>query len=151
MSRVTCHVSRPTTYDHVRSHGSGFLRQGAVVFGLGSFSYHLLEFAAYFILDLHPHCLDVVHTVNSFLSIIFILLQTTIIILYPRQRTYVLSPVIPPQNTIATCSCACHPMLTVRHLLCPRMNLRYGRGLPHLGLMHLVATNLVIWVRTVIR
>ena len=31
------------------------------------------------------------------------------------------------------------------------MNLRYGRGLPHLGLMHLVATNLVIWVRTVIR
>ena len=80
-------MSRPTTYDHVRSHGSGFLRQGAVVFGLGSFSYHLLEFAAYFILDLHPHCLDVVHTVNSFLSIIFILLQTTIIILYPRQRT----------------------------------------------------------------
>ena len=42
-------------------------------------------------------------------------------------------------------------MLTVCHLLCPRMNLRYGRGLPHLGLMHLVATNLVIWVRTVIR
>ena len=89
-------MSRPTTYDHVRSHGSGFLRQGAVVFGLGSFSYHLLEFAAYFILDLHPHCLDVVHTVNSFLSIIFILLQTTIIILYPRQRTYTIGRIYHP-------------------------------------------------------
>ena len=111
MSRVTCHVSRPTTYDHVRSHGSGFLRQGAVVFGLGSFSYHLLEFAAYFILDLHPHCLDVVHTVNSFLSIIFILLQTTIIILYPRQRRYTIEEFITRRSTPKSCCCACHPML----------------------------------------
>ena len=30
-------------------------------------------------------------------------------------------------------------------------DLPLGHGLPHLGLMHLVATNLVIWLRTVIK
>ena len=33
----------------------------------------------------------------------------------------------------------------------PRLNLDQGFGIPHFGLMHLVATNLVIWIRTVIR
>ena len=99
----------------VRSHGSGFLRQGAVVFGIGSFIYHLLEFITYFIIDLHPNCLDIVHTVISFLAIIFILLQTVTIIMYPR------------------------------------LNIQLANGIPHLGLMHVVATNLILWMRTVIR
>ena len=30
-------------------------------------------------------------------------------------------------------------------------DLPLGHGLPHLGLMHLVATNLTIWLRTVIK
>ena len=63
-----------------QSHGSGFLRQGAFVFGIGSFIYHLLEFITYFIIDLHPNCMDVLHTVNSFLSIIFVILQVCIFI-----------------------------------------------------------------------
>ena len=68
-------VKSSRTYDNVKSHGSGFLRQGAFVFGIGSFIYHLLEFITHFIIDFHPNCLDVLHTVNSFLSIIFVLLQ----------------------------------------------------------------------------
>ena len=100
---------------HIRSHGSGFLRQGAAVFGVGSFIYHLLEFITYFIIDLHPNCLDIVHTVISFLAIIFICLQTVTIIMYPR------------------------------------LNIQLANGIPHLGLMHVVATNIIIWMRTVIR
>ena len=78
---LVCLVRHPHTHDHVKSHGSGFLRQGAVVFGIGSFIYHLLEFITYFIIDLHPNCLDIVHTVISFLAIIFIVLQTVTIIM----------------------------------------------------------------------
>lgn len=33
----------------------------------------------------------------------------------------------------------------------PRLNLDPGLGVPHFGLMHLVATNCVIWIRTVIK
>ena len=33
----------------------------------------------------------------------------------------------------------------------PRLNLDTGLGGPHFGLMHLVATNLILWVRTVIK
>ena len=112
---LVCLVRHPHTHDHVKSHGSGFLRQGAVVFGIGSFIYHLLEFITYFIIDLHPNCLDIVHTVISFLAIIFICLQTVTIIMYPR------------------------------------LNIQLANGIPHLGLMHVVATNLIIWMRTVIR
>ena len=36
-------------------------------------------------------------------------------------------------------------------ILYPRQNLDQGYGIPHFGLMHLVATNLIIWVRTVIK
>ena len=89
--------------------------QGALVFGLGSFTYHLLEFTEYFIIDLHDHCYDISSTAISFLSLVFVCLQVTVIILYPR------------------------------------LNLHLGRGLPHLGLMHLVTTNLIIWLRTVIK
>ena len=33
----------------------------------------------------------------------------------------------------------------------PRLNLDPGLGVPHFGLMHLVATNVVLWIRTVIK
>jgi len=105
----------PHSYAHIRSHGSAFLRQGALIFGIGSFLYHSLEFTTYFIIDLHPHCLDVLNTVNSFLSIIFVILQSTTIIIYPR------------------------------------LNIHQGSGLPHIGLMHLLATNMIVWARTVIK
>ena len=40
-------------------------------------------------------------------------------------------------------------MITI--ILYPRLNICLGNGLPHLGLMHLLATNLIIWMRTVIK
>ena len=33
----------------------------------------------------------------------------------------------------------------------PRLNLDQGNGIPHFGLMHLVATNMIIWINTVIK
>ena len=30
----------------------------------------------------------------------------------------------------------------------PRLNIHYGGGLPHFVMMHLIATNLIIWVRS---
>ena len=104
-----------TSFDNIKSHGSGFLRQGALVFGLGSFVYHLLEFIEYFIIDLHPDCYQISSTMISSLSLLFVILQVVVVILYPR------------------------------------LNINLGHGLPHFGLMHLVATNLVIWLRTVIK
>jgi len=108
-------VHHPSSHAHVKSHGSAFLRQGAFVFGVGSFIYHLLEFTTYFIIDLHPNCVDVLHTFNSFLAILYVVLQMVTIIMYPR------------------------------------LNIHQGNGYPHLGLMHLLATNLIIWMRTVIK
>ena len=106
----------PTTHDHSRSHGTGFLRQGTVVFGLGAFMYHLLEFVQYFILDLDPHCSPAVRsTLLSGLALVFAALQTWVVVMLPR------------------------------------LNIKLGNGIPHLGLMHLVATNLVIWLRAVIK
>ena len=73
---ILIYLSRPPhSYAHIRSHGSAFLRQGALIFGIGSFAYHSLEFITYFIIDLHPHCMDVLNTVNSFLSLLFVILQ----------------------------------------------------------------------------
>jgi len=110
------HLVHPkNSHANIKSHGSGFLRQGAFVFGLGSFMYHLLEFTTYFIIDLHPNCMDFLHTFNSFLASVFVILQMVAIILYPR------------------------------------LNISLGNGLPHFGLMHLLATNIIIWMRTVIK
>ena len=106
----------PTTHDNVKSHGTGFLRQGAVVFGLGSFMYHLLEFVEYFILRLDPHCYaGVATTLISGLALVFAGLQTWVVVMLPR------------------------------------LNIHLATGLPHLGLMHLVATNLLIWLRALLK
>ena len=40
-------------------------------------------------------------------------------------------------------------MITI--IMYPRLNIYLGNGLPHFGLMHLLATNLIIWMRTVIK
>ena len=40
-------------------------------------------------------------------------------------------------------------MITI--IMYPRLNLDLGFGLPHFGLMHLVATNLLLWIKTVIK
>merc|ERR1719220_964959 len=62
----------PFSSIHIRSHGSTFLRHGAVLFGLGSFAYCLLEFVTFFIIDLHPDCTDWLVSVNSVLAILVV-------------------------------------------------------------------------------
>ena len=73
------------------------MRQGAVLFGLGSLAYCLLgifihqsphlvirkfsEFITFFIIDLHPDCTDLLVSANSLLAILFIVLQTVVIVM----------------------------------------------------------------------
>ena len=45
--------------------------------------------------------------------------------------------------------CILLQMVTVIFL--PRLNLATGWGMPHLGLMHLVATDIVLWIRIVLQ
>ena len=74
------------------------MRQGAVLFGLGSLAYCLLgifphfpanisptqffsEFVTFFIIDLHPDCTDLLVSANSLLAILLVLLQTVVIVM----------------------------------------------------------------------
>ena len=74
-----------------RAHGCKFLRQGGVVFGLGSLVYALLgegggpgpscpEIHTYFLNDLHAECADWLMTFNSLLAMLLILLQLAVFI-----------------------------------------------------------------------
>jgi len=102
----------PRSHSHKKSHGSAFLRQGAAVFGIGTCFYFVITLASHII---NFKCVGPIRTINSFLAIVFVVLQMLTIILYPR------------------------------------LNLDLGFGIPHFGLMHLVATNLIIWIKTVIK
>ena len=69
-------VKLPSTFDHTESHASFFLRLGAIIFGLGSLIFHLLETILYIMIDASQEgCVDYVHTTNSVLSVLFVLLQ----------------------------------------------------------------------------
>ena len=116
------------------------------MFGIGSFIYHLLEFITYFIIDLHPNCLDVLHTVNSFLSIIFVVLQVLI-----TQYSIKILQLKVRYNGDHAFILISYDFQTVAIIMYPRLNINLGNGVAHLGLMHIVATNLVIWMRTVIK
>lgn len=94
------------------SHGSAFLRQGAVLFGSGMLLHTILNFME---LVSFPSCLSWVQLASRLLSIVFVVLQT----------------------------------LTI--LVCPRLNLWVGWGGPHLSLMHIVTTNLVLWMGHVLK
>jgi len=102
----------PNSHSNKKSHGSAFLRQGATVFGFGTAVYLLFTIISY-ISDFE--CVGSVVTINSILALIFVILQTFMIDLYPR------------------------------------LNLDQGYGIPHFGLMHIVSTNLILWIRTVVR
>ena len=72
-------VKLPSTFDHTESHASFFLRLGAIIFGLGSLIFHLLETILYIMIDASQEgCVDYVHTTNSVLSVLFVLLQVQI-------------------------------------------------------------------------
>ena len=107
--------------------------------------------------------MDVLHTFNSFLSIIFVILQVCItlvlfidLVLVLVFVTLVLVIVLALlivlvllMIIIVNNSKTLFQMITI--IMYPRLNICHGHGLPHFGLMHLLATNLIIWMRTVIK
>ena len=72
-------VKLPTTFDHTESHASFFLRLGAIIFGLGSVIFHLLELILYIMIDTsHEECVDYPHTIMSCLAVLFAFLQVSV-------------------------------------------------------------------------
>lgn len=72
------------TWPNHRSHGSAFLRQGAIVFGLGTLVYATLEFISFFQVLPESACYDIVHPIVFFLFAVFTILQVLTIVRYPR-------------------------------------------------------------------
>ncbi|KAI1307257.1 Proton channel OTOP1 [Halotydeus destructor] len=100
------------TSETERSHGSIFLRIGAIGFGLGTMIYNGLEFGSYFEIPYTSPCYSVLLGVNPVLHATFTFAQMYFIFTYSR-------------------------------LMINKFKL-----LARLGLMHLVGTNICIWIRT---
>jgi len=105
----------PRTWPNHRSHGSAFLRQGAIVFGLGTLVYTGLEFVSVFQVMPESHCNDNFHSIVFLFFSIFTVLQVVAIVRYPR------------------------------------LNISKFPVVAKFGLMHLVTTNAIIWIHTVVK
>jgi len=99
------------------SHGSAFVRQGAIAFGLGASFYTVLEIITGVLSSQveNSHCNSPINTFNSVLLLAFIILQITIVVFQPR------------------------------------LNLRFEHGVSQIGLMHLILTNAIMWIRTIVK
>lgn len=95
-----------------KSHGSIFLRIGAIVFGLGTMVYNGLELGSFFETSPDSPCYSVVVGINPVLQATFTFAQMYFIFTYSR-------------------------------LMINKFKL-----LARLGIMHLVATNICTWIRT---
>lgn len=95
-----------------KSHGSIFLRIGAVAFGLGTMIYNGLELGSFFETPRASACYSILYGVNPVLQATFTFAQMYFIFTYSK-------------------------------LMINKFKL-----LARLGLMHLVATNLCTWIRT---
>ena len=90
------------------------VRLGALIFGLGSIVYYIIEMIT--VLCSHEQTSTTpVLALNDFLAIGFSLLQTFMVFMYPRLNI------------------SCHELLN------------------QFGTMHLVALNIIMWIRTLIR
>ena len=67
-----------------KSHGSISVRYGALIFGIGTFSYFLIELLVFFEHEVESPCRYSSVVANHFLIVIFVFLQTYIIFMYPR-------------------------------------------------------------------
>ncbi|XP_074597257.1 proton channel otopetrin-like a isoform X2 [Brevipalpus obovatus] len=95
-----------------KSHGSIFLRIGAVAFGLGTMIYNGLEFGSYFEIPHSSPCYSLLLAVNPFLQAAFTFAQMYFIFTYSR------------------------------------LSINKFKLVARLGLMHLVGTNICVWIRT---
>ncbi|XP_043484178.1 proton channel OtopLc isoform X3 [Leptopilina heterotoma] len=104
---------RKTTQND-QSHGSFFLRMGAIAFGLGTMVYNGLEFGTFFeVLPTSP-CYQILKGVNPVLQMIFTFMQMYFIFMNSR------------------------------------LNIHRFKVIARFGLMHVVATNVCVWIRTLV-
>ncbi|KAL0268551.1 UNVERIFIED_CONTAM: hypothetical protein PYX00_010452 [Menopon gallinae] len=96
------------------SHGSFFLRVGAIAFGLGTMIYNGLEFGAFFEVPFSSPCYQILRGVNPLLQLIFTFMQMYFIFMNSR------------------------------------LNIHRFKLIARFGLMHIIATNLCVWIRTLV-
>ncbi|XP_057334764.1 proton channel OtopLc isoform X2 [Microplitis mediator] len=112
---VSTRVSRKRkTSQNDHSHGSFFLRIGAIAFGLGTMVYNGLEFGAFFEIPPTSPCFQILHGVNPLLQMVFTFMQMYFIFMNSR------------------------------------LNIHRFKVIARFGLMHVVATNLCVWVKTLV-
>ncbi|CAN8032659.1 unnamed protein product [Ixodes persulcatus] len=95
-----------------RSHGSLFLRIGAIAFGLGTMVYNGLEFGSFFEIPSTSPCYSVLLGINPVLQMAFTFAQMYFIFMNAR------------------------------------LNIHKFKVVARFGLMHVVATNICVWIRT---
>ncbi|XP_028967086.1 proton channel OtopLc [Galendromus occidentalis] len=95
-----------------KSHGSLFLRVGAIAFGLGTMIYSGLEFGLYFEIPTTSKCYSNLLAINPILQMIFTFAQMYFIFMNAR------------------------------------LNIQKFKVVARFGLMHIVATNICVWART---
>ncbi|KAG6448038.1 proton channel OtopLc isoform X6 [Manduca sexta] len=111
---VTRPVRRRKTSQNDHSHGSFFLRIGAIAFGLGTMIYNGLEFGTFFELPLDSPCYLILKGVNPVLQMVFTFMQMYFIFMNSR------------------------------------LNIHRFKVIARFGLMHVVATNICVWIRTLV-
>ncbi|KAK5643132.1 hypothetical protein RI129_006977 [Pyrocoelia pectoralis] len=111
---VTKVTRKRKTTQNDQSHGSFFLRIGAIAFGLGTMIYNGLEFGTFFEIPFTPPCYMILRGLNPILQMIFTFMQMYFIFMNSR------------------------------------LNIHRFKVIARFGLMHVVATNICVWIRTVV-
>ncbi|KAL4713515.1 hypothetical protein ACJJTC_007753 [Scirpophaga incertulas] len=107
-------IRRRKTSQNEHSHGSFFLRIGAIAFGLGTMIYNGLEFGTFFELPLESPCYLILKGINPVLQMVFTFMQMYFIFMNSR------------------------------------LNIHRFKVIARFGLMHVVATNICVWIRTLV-
>ncbi|CAG0913454.1 unnamed protein product [Notodromas monacha] len=97
------------------THGSFFLRIGAIVFGLGTLIYCGLELGAFFEVPWNSPCHELVNGLNPALQMAFTFMQMYFIFMNAK------------------------------------LNIHKFKVVARFGLMHVIATNICVWLRTIVR
>ncbi|XP_054727324.1 proton channel OtopLc isoform X1 [Anastrepha obliqua] len=112
---TTKNVRKRKTTHSDPTHGSFFLRVGAIAFGLGAMIYIGLEFGSFFEIPFDSPCHHILIGVNPLLQMVFTFMQMYFIFMNAR------------------------------------LNIHRFKVIARFGLMHVVATNICVWIRTLVK